>query len=424
MIDCAAGGVKLVRQTLEVGARTWHPGLMAASVGSYNRRMGSVRSLAFRALAAVALLWGAADRALAGDALVRVRFGDPASPTTIEGKLVVEAADGGVLLLGRDGRLHTIGHAKAPKVERLDQPFVRFNSSELARALCDELGPDFEAVQTRHYVIATRAGREYAQWCGDLFERLLSAFLDHWRSAGLPLEEPKWPLPAIIFAGEADFKVFATADAGAFAGESKGYYSIPSNRIVLYDLTAGKGKKRATSAAEIKRRAAAASFNMATVVHEATHQIAFNSGMHTRLADNPLWLTEGMAMYFETPDLDGTQGWKTIGEVNRPRLTRFLDFLRKRRKRDSIATLVSSTERFIDAHNAADAYAESWALTYFLNAKHRDQYVAYLKQLAKKQPVIWDDPDARLTEFESAFGSDLKSLDAEFLRFMKSVPRH
>lgn len=385
--------------------------------------MGRVRSLALLVLTALGLLSGVEQAAAAGDSLVRVRYGDPASPTTVEGKLIVEAADGGVLLLGRDGRMHTIGHAKAPHVERLDRPFVRFNSSELARALCDELGPDFEAVQTRHYVIATRASREYAQWCGDLFERLLSAFLEHWKAAGMSLEEPKWPLPAIIFAGEADFKVFATADAGEFAGESKGYYSIPSNRIVLYDLTAGKGKKRATSAAEIKRRAAAASFNMATVVHEATHQIAFNSGMHTRLADNPLWLTEGMAMYFETPDLDGTQGWKTIGEINRPRLTRFLDFLRKRRKRDSIATLVSSTERFIDSHKAADAYAESWALTYFLNARHRDQYVAYLKQLAKKQPMIWDDADTRLTEFQSAFGSDPKALDAEFVRFIKAVPR-
>lgn len=376
-----------------------------------------------RIVGAVGLLLCAMLPVRADDGLVRVRFSDQSSPSTVEGKLIVEAADGGVLLLARDGRLHTIGRAKSPKVERLDRPFVRYNSSELASALCQELGPGFEAVQTRHYVIATRGSREYAQWCGDLFERLLGAFLEHWKTAGLPLEEPKWPLPAIIFEGEADFKVFATADAGSFAGESKGYYSIPTNRIVLYDLTAGKGKKRATTASEIKRRAAAASFNMATVVHEATHQIAFNSGMHTRLADNPLWLTEGMAMYFETPDLDGTHGWKTIGEINRPRLNRFLDFVRKRRKRDSIATLVSGTERFLDSHKAADAYAESWALTYFLNEKHRDQYVTYLKQLAKKQPMVWDEQEARLAEFQAAFGSDQKALDAEFVRFMRALPR-
>ena len=48
-----------------------------------------------------------------------------------------------------------------------------------------------------------------------------------------------------------------------------------------------------------------------TVIHEATHQIAFNCGLHTRYADNPLWLTEGMALYFETPDLRSRSGWRT-----------------------------------------------------------------------------------------------------------------
>ena len=42
---------------------------------------------------------------------------------------------------------------------------------------------------------------------------------------------------------------------------------------------------------------------MATIVHEATHQIAFNCGMQQRYADIPLWLCEGMAVYFEAPDL-------------------------------------------------------------------------------------------------------------------------
>jgi hypothetical protein len=130
-----------------------------------------------------------------------------------------------------------------------------------------------------------------------------------------------------------------------------------------------------------------------------------------------------MAMYFEIPDLDGTRGWKTIGEINRPRLNRFLDFARKRRKRDSIETLIAGTDRFIDSHKAADAYAESWALTCFLNQRHRDEYVAYLKKLAKKQPIIWDDSETRLAEFQSAFGSDLKDLDAEFLRFMRALPK-
>jgi hypothetical protein len=389
------------------------------------RRCGSVCAV-LAVLLAVSLSSHASHASAADvEPLVRIKFVDDSGQTTaVEGKAVVEAADGGVLLMGRDGRLWSITPRQKREVESTGRPFSLLKADELGSALVAELGPQFQIVKTRHYVIATAAGPQYAQWCGDLFERLLDAFIAHWKAVGLDLSEPAGPLPAIVFADEHEFKAYAAADAGSLGEESKGYYSIRTNRIALYDLTAGKGKKRATSAAEIKRRTAAAAFNVATIVHEATHQIAFNSGLHVRFADNPLWLTEGMAMYFETSDLDNLHEGKTIGQINRPRCDRFLAFARGRRKRDSLTTLVSQTDRFTDSHKAADAYAEAWALTYFLNERHPDEYVAYLKRLAKKPPLIWDEPPARLSDFKSAFGSKLPPLDAEFLRYMKSLPKH
>ena len=35
--------------------------------------------------------------------------------------------------------------------------------------------------------------------------------------------------------------------------------------------------------------------NVATIIHEATHQLAYNSGMQRRYADNPMWVSEGLA---------------------------------------------------------------------------------------------------------------------------------
>ncbi len=367
--------------------------------------------------AVVAALFVGVSSLSAADAnpLVHVTFVDDSEQTvTVDGKVVVEAADGGILLLGRDGRLWSVTPKQKRGVEPAGRPFSLLTADELGHALIDELGPQFQFLKTRHYVIATGAGPRYAVGCGDLFERLLDAFLAHWKGRGLDLSDPPGPLPAIVFPDERSFKAYAAADAGRFGEESKGYYSIRTNRIVLYDLTAGKGKKRAT---------AAAAFNVATVVHEATHQIAFNSGMHVRFADNPLWLTEGMAMYFEAPDPDGSYHFKAIGPINRPRYDRFLTFVRRRRNRNSLATLISQTDRFTDSHKAADAYAEAWALTYFLNAQHPDEYVAYLKRLGKKSPLIWDEAPARLADFRAAFGDKLPALDAEFLRFMKSLPK-
>ena len=66
---------------------------------------------------------------------------------------------------------------------------------------------------------------------------------------------------------------------------------------------------------------------VATIIHEATHQLAFNRGLQARFADVPLWVSEGIALYFETPDLRNSRGWQTVGAVNRVRLDRFRQYL-------------------------------------------------------------------------------------------------
>ena len=155
---------------------------------------------------------------------------------------------------------------------------------------------------------------------------------------------------------------------------------------------------------------------VATIVHEATHQIAFNCGLHTRLSDCPRWFSEGIAEYFETPDLRSAKGWSGIGAVNPPRLARFQQYAAAR-PANSLETLLRDDARFSDPKHSLDAYAEAWALTYFLIRKHPKEYVAYLAMLSKKKPLLQDVPDKRLEQFRQAFG-ELKPLDVEFQRYM------
>ena len=97
---------------------------------------------------------------------------------------------------------------------------------------------------------------------------------------------------------------------------------------------------------------------VATIIHEATHQIAFNCGLQTRFADIPLWVSEGIAVYFETPDLTNSKGWKEIGAVNRPRLDRFREYL-TRRPADSLSTLISDDTRLRDSEHGAGRLCRS-----------------------------------------------------------------
>ncbi|RMG02852.1 MAG: DUF1570 domain-containing protein, partial [Planctomycetota bacterium] len=83
-------------------------------------------------------------------------------------------------------------------------------------------------------------------------------------------------------------------------------------------------------------------------------------------------------------------------------------------------TLIADDARFRDVDQAADAYAETWALTYFLLHRKPKQYVAYLQRLREKRPLIWDDPDTRIADFEACFGN-LQRLDAEFLRYFSQL---
>ena len=141
--------------------------------------------------------------------------------------------------------------------------------------------------------------------------------------------------------------------------------------MIMYDLTgtaASRPGRRGWRTAQINQVLASpeAAGTVSTVVHEATHQIAFNCGLHARYSDCPLWFSEGIAMYFETPDLHSAKGWAGVGAVNRSRLAQFQQYLAAAAGRLAQDARSKPTSGSATSKQAADAYAEAWALTYFL----------------------------------------------------------
>jgi hypothetical protein len=93
----------------------------------------------------------------------------------------------------------------------------------------------------------------------------------------------------------------------------------------------------------------------------------------------------------------------------------------RNRPADSLVTLLATDERFRDPRIASDAYAEAWALNYFLIRKRPKDYLAYMNVLAEKRPLRYDEPEDRLAQFKAAFGEDLEQLNTEFIRSMRTV---
>jgi hypothetical protein len=368
------------------------------------------------ALTLVADAW-AVDRVI-------VKKGDGMS--TIEGRTVVTAQDGGLLILTPDGQLVPVQPKEIAQRASDDRPFEPLTADQFKTRLLAELPKGFDVHKTAHYLICYNTTRQYAEWCGSLFERLYLAFSNYWTLRGFTLREPTFPLVAVVFADRASYVEYSRPDLGDAADKIIGYYNLQTNRMTMYDLSgteaANRAHSRRGSPAQISKMLARpeAEGNVATIVHEATHQIAYNCGLHARLSDCPLWFSEGIAIFFETPDLASRKGWSNIGGVNRPRLTHFLSYLRSRPP-DSLETLIANDKRFRDTSHSLDAYAEAWSLTYFLIRQKPKQYVEYLRRLSQKKPLLWDTPETRLQEFTAVFG-DLKKLDAEFVRYMSKVP--
>ncbi len=346
----------------------------------------------------------------------------------VDGRIVLKAQDGGLLFLARDGVLWRMLPTELVRQTTDDAPFRAYPLDQMTRSVLADLPKGFKVYdKAPHYLIFYDTSQAYAQWCGTLFERLYSSFYTYWRGQGFEMVEPEFRLLAVVFSDKASYVKYSQAELGDAADSIFGYYNMESNRMFMYDLMGTAGNRSGRSGGTTHLNQFLTSPNaygaVCMIVHEATHQIAFNRGLHERLSDCPKWFSEGIAMYFETPDLTrkSANGLARLGSVNSARLAQFKQYLQSRPP-DSLKTLISSDKRLVEVKQAEDAYAESWALTYFLIHKHAKEYIAYLKVLSRKQPLVYDEKATRLAEFEKQFGPPEK-LDAEFLNYLRTYLR-
>jgi hypothetical protein len=349
-------------------------------------------------------------------------------PVYLTGKVITEAVDGGVLVMDREGVLWAVQPEELVKRTTDDEPYEPLKGNKLQRRLLEQLPAGFQIHATAHYVVCYNTSPAYAEWCGALFERLYPAFQNFWTRKGLALRDPPTPLVTVIFDQQPAYANFVRQELGEATSSIVAFYSLTTNRVAMYDLTGTHGLQavggRASTSAQINRllMQPGAERMVATIIHEATHQLAYNCGMHQRFADIPLWVSEGLAVYFETPDLRSAQGWRTIGGVNRFRFSQFQQYLRSR-DANSLESLLSGDGRFRKSETALEAYAEAWALNYFLLQQKSKEYVLYLQRLAERKPMMYDTPEERLAAFRQAFGGNLAALDGDFVRYLATKVR-
>lgn len=335
-------------------------------------------------------------------AVERIAYQAPGGqPKEVVAKALVTAQDGGQMVVTDDGQMLIIQPEWILTRSSDAEPLVPVDANEAGRRLLAEMSPGFAIYRTKNYVIVHNTHDGHVRWVGGLFESLHLGFHRFFKNQGWDLSAPEYPLVALVFADRASFEAYARPELGDMAAAVIGYYNLETNRMTTFNVPNAER-------------------NVATIIHEATHQLAYNTGLQTRFADNPMWVSEGLAMFFEAPNFNNPSGWRGIGRVNSVKLNDFRLYARNR-PGDSLATLLSDDSRFRNNATARDAYAEAWALTYYLLKTRKKSYIQYLRALSEDKPLVERNRRERIDMFERIFEVDLATLDRDFINYMGKV---
>ena len=366
-------------------------------------------------------------------ALEHIRFMHNRLERNEEGKVLAEDRRG-LDFLARDGQAYHITWDNVITRRSDDMPFVPYTKPEMIERLRQEFPPSegFHFLDAHAYgpfVVVYTTSRDFANWYARLLQRLYEQYNAHWNRRRVELSAPEFPLVAIVLSNKERFRQFARLDGVNILDEQCAYYHKLTNRIVVYDMSGmqtfreGDRRRMGTMAFLMKPEAEG---NIRTVVHEAVHQVGFNTGIHPRFVDSPVWVYEGLAVFHEVPDQRNRDlGWSLGPHLNQPRLLHLRRYLSRLLSAPTvqrpIQAMITDDRLLSNSATALDNYALAWGLFYYLERTRSQELAAYLKLLQSKTATSEDSPEIRIADFESCFGNDWDRLYREFADYIRRL---
>ena len=300
------------------------------------------------------------------------------------------------------------------------EPFVPATADEMADSLYAGPFRDFALERTDNYLLFYQSTPAFAQASGNLLESLLKGLLTQLRAKGFAVDEPEFPLVAVIFRDEAAFRAYRGVPK-----DVRAYYDVVSNHIVFYQ----------TSASDEEAPDVAARRRPQTVAHEGTHQLLQNVGVQPRLASWPMWLVEGLAEFFAPTTVGKDGSWDGGNKINpfhmatlrdlQDPLTYQLSGVGARFERNQRPLAIPTVQALVTSENLSPIdYALAWALTYYLVNARGDAFIDYLKQMSQIEPLAVISPSEHLAAFCRAFRvapANLPRLDRQINRFLSGL---
>lgn len=334
--------------------------------------------------------------------------------------MIVAKSSSECFIVDQFGRQAQLPIANLKTFSVVAQSFRPASQNEFRRMLQAEFGSEYEVSTSKHYVVCGARGR--SQSYATLFEEIFSQVDSFYSLRGFQTSKPATPLIALVLKDQAAFKKYCEADQMAWTEGLRGYYSLKSNRIAMYDRPDMFQSVQAMPDAMPQSEIIAASASAVTgetadtIIHEATHQVGFNIGIHSRIGGTPAWVLEGMATVLEAPGMRSRKNLQDpSSRLNSDRLEWFKTEYEQRRQPGDLAKLIASDDMF--SKQTLDAYSTSWGFTWFLteNPARARLFSKYLKVVSERDPLESYTAEQRLEDFQKVFG-DISRMEVDFVR--------
>lgn len=252
---------------------------------------------------------------------------------------------------------------------------------------------------SEHYVAIGDARKDFREDALGLCEKILASFQKYFKEKGFEVKPPGAKMTVVALGGRNSYARYKGEEV---LPEEGGLYEIEDDQLVIFDARGAGGAPRGPQGADPRR------LNTFILVHEAIHQLTFDTGMLSRTSDVPVAVSEGLATYGEL----WQKSKPVIGSFNNLRLqvlrqpgTEWIDLQR----------LLTSDELFRDPAVLQPAYAESWLLVHLLLKSRPAKFRAYLDLLRTRK-----DEKHRVEDATKALG-DLERLDRELKKTARDV---
>ena len=305
------------------------------------------------------------------------------------------------LMMTSDGSIQRLRNSDIVRQSVLKDRFQSIGRNEFSQQLRAEFGKNYSVRSETPYLIVARS--EHMEGWTQRFRSLHHSFKLYCSTHALPTREIEFPLVAVVFGSRSEFVRYANTAGVKLPEFCVGYYFTDSNRILLYE-------SKDMSKTETQN----------TISHEATHQLAFNMGLHQRRASTPLWLIEGLATMFESPRLSGLQArdGKSLWPASRKSTWQSLA-QRPEAVQRCVAALIHSDLPF--EADFESAYTVSWAMATYLSQRQSQQFGQYLQRVGNMPPFQEYDAPQRVADFERAFGTDARLLTRKLIKHLETL---